>query len=117
MVAQFAGTIDQGIADAAVVRFGIVYEAGAGGRGVGRYVVVDRVLGHRTAWAIEVRPEHSDRLIAARLKMMRELFTAENARWEWLTEDQRLVVLEGDERRVGLTVDTLARSRQVSSCL
>lgn len=96
MVAE-AASRDQGYADAASVRWGIVYEAWAGGRGVGRYVVVDRVLGHKTAWAIEVRREHSDRMIAARLKAMRELFAAENERWEWLTEEQRAVVLEGGQ--------------------
>jgi hypothetical protein len=95
VVAQFAGEVDRGFAGAAGVRYGIVYEAWAGGRGRGRYVAVDRVLGHKTAWAIEVRPEHSERLISARLKAMRELFVAENERWEWLTEEQRLVVLEG----------------------
>ena len=73
MVAQLAGDVDRGFAAAAEVRFGVVYEAWAGGQGRGRYVVVDRVLGHKTAWAIEVRPEHSDRMIAARLKVMREL--------------------------------------------
>lgn len=97
MAAQLACDVDQGFAAAAEIRYGIVYEAWAGGRGVGRYVVVDRVLGHKTAWAIEVRPEHSDRMIAARLKAMRELFAAENERWEWLTEEQRLVVLEGGQ--------------------
>ncbi|MCA9876838.1 MAG: hypothetical protein KC442_03620, partial [Thermomicrobiales bacterium] len=82
MVAQQAGVVDHGYADTEVARYGIVYEAWAGGRGVGRYVVVDRARGLRTAWAIEVRPWHSDRMIAARLKAMRELFAAENERWE-----------------------------------
>lgn len=96
MVAEVAAR-DQGYAATAQVRYGIVYEAWAGGRGVGRYVVVDRVLGHKTAWAIEVRRENSDRMSGARLKAMRELIAAENERWEWLTEEQRLVVLEGGQ--------------------
>lgn len=97
MVARYVQGVDEGFAAAAEVRFGIVYEAWAGGRGRGRYGVVDRVLGHKTALAIEVRREHSDKMIGFRLGRLREIVAGENERWEWLTEVQRLVVLEGGQ--------------------
>jgi hypothetical protein len=86
---------DRGYAAGHAAWFGIVYEAGPGGSGVERYVIVDRVLGWRTAWSIEVLPMDGARMTQDRLDRMRELVADANARWQRRRQRSRATVLDG----------------------
>lgn len=72
---------DLGYGGTLEARFGIVYAADWGGAESGWYIVVDRVMGYRTAWRIQVLREDSDRMTQMRLDQLRELVAGENEKW------------------------------------
>ena len=86
---------DLGYAAETAARFGMVYEADAGGWGSGRYIVVDRELGFKTAWSMRVSQRDSDRWTQGRLYRFCELVAEQNERWAAGPEDWRQLVVEG----------------------
>ena len=89
-----AEPVDPGYGGEPAARFGIVYEAQFGGSGWGCYVVVDRVLGWRTAWRIHVAPRDSHRMTQERLDRLRELVAGENDRWRARSAAHRELVMD-----------------------
>lgn len=91
---------DLGYGAEPAIRFGIVYEAQYGGSGWGccKYVVVDRVLGWRTAWRIHVDPRDSNTMTQDRGHpkghRLRQLVAGENERWHGRSAMSRAVVTD-----------------------